>query len=90
MQNGRKDTISVCPTRTATAFEKRGEKSSVSIDMRLQKVCAPVEKGQTVGELIVYKNGVETDRVALIAMESVEKATWFDQLRDTAREWTKR
>ena len=90
IENGKEKFVSVCPARTAVLFEKRGEKSGVTMDTRFQTVCAPIQKGQTVGELVVYKNGVETDRVALIAMQDVDKATWFDQLRDIAREWTKR
>ena len=39
------------------------------------------------GELIVFKNGVEFDRVALIANESVEKASIFDRFKDVAKGW---
>ncbi len=88
--NGKEKSVAVCPERTAAAFQKRGEKLGITIDTRLQTISAPIEKGQKVGELIVYKDGVETDRVALVAMHTVEKATWFDELRDIARQWTKR
>ena len=90
VETGKEKFVCVCPERTAVSFEKRGEKSSITIDARFQKVRAPVEKGQAVGELVVYKNGVEIDRVALLAMQDVGKATWFDHLCDIASEWTRR
>lgn len=88
--NGKEKTVAVCPERTAAAFQKRGEKSGISTDTRFYTMSAPIQKGQKVGELVVYKDGVETDRVALVAMQDVGKATWFDQLRDIAKQWTKR
>lgn len=88
--NGKEKTVTVCPERTAAAFQKRGEKSGISTDTRFYTMSAPIQKGQKVGELVVYKDGVETDRVALVAMQDVGKATWFDQLRDIAKQWTKR
>ena len=88
--NGKEKYLEVCPARTATAFQRRGDKAGISVDVRLPKLTAPIQKGQTVGEMVVYKNGVETDRVPLLAMQEVERATWFDQLRDLGRNWTKR
>jgi D-alanyl-D-alanine carboxypeptidase len=50
-------------------------------------VKAPIAQGEKVGELIVYRDGVECDRVELLAKSSVEKANFFDRLREIAQDW---
>ena len=37
--------------------------------------------------IVVYKNGVERRRVPLVALENVEKATWFDAFKEVSRNW---
>ena len=44
--------------------------------------------GENVGEIIIFKDGVELERIALLAGTDIEKASWFDCLQDIAREWT--
>ncbi len=90
VSGGKKKEVFVYPSRTAYVFSKRGEKSDVSIETYFDKAKAPIEKGQQVGELIVFKDGVERDRIPLVCAEKVEKATFFDYLRDIAKSWNSR
>ena len=53
----------------------------------MERVKAPVKKGEKIGELIVYKNGIECGVVDLLAAENVEKATYFDRIKEIAGEW---
>ena len=40
-----------------------------------------------VGKIEVYKNGVLADTVNIVAAENIEKANFFDNLKDIASEW---
>ena len=51
------------------------------------RVKAPVKAGDKVGEIIVYKDNVEIDRVNLVANESAEAAGFIDHLRRIAQGW---
>jgi D-alanyl-D-alanine carboxypeptidase (penicillin-binding protein 5/6) len=78
VNGGKEKTVSIAPARTAYVLEKRGEKGDITTCVHCNPIKAPIERGATVGEMIVFKNGVEIDRVPLIACETVEKANWFD------------
>ena len=84
---GKTKNVTVYPERASYAFTRRGEKANINTDIRFYKIKAPVEQGAKVGEIIVYRDGVECDRVPLLAMQAVEKANFFDRLREIAREW---
>ena len=89
--NGGKDEcVGVYPARSSYAFTKRGEKTNITLETKLDGVKAPVSAGEKVGEILVFKDGVEIDRVPLLACEAVEKANFFDRLRDIAQDWNAR
>ena len=90
IKGGTMKTVKIAPMRSAYAFLKRGDKSCVSVETTIYPLRAPVNKGQTVGELTVFDNGVERERIPLIALDSVEKAGFSDAFRDIARGWTGR
>ncbi len=85
--SGKIKSLPIYAERTANAFMKRGEKNNYTIELHLNALKAPIEKGEIVGELILFKNGVEYDRVNILAGESIEKANFFDCLREVAGEW---
>jgi D-alanyl-D-alanine carboxypeptidase (penicillin-binding protein 5/6) len=87
IRGGKEKTVAVYPKRSAYAFVKRGEKSDVSYTVTCKQVKAPIEEKECVGELILYKNGVEIDRIELLAASKVEKANLFDSFREIARNW---
>ena len=87
VNGGKEKSVSVCPARSVYTLEKRGEKSDVDVEICYESVKAPIEKGEKLGELIVFQNGIEINRVSLLAMESIKKANFFDCLREIAQNW---
>jgi D-alanyl-D-alanine carboxypeptidase (penicillin-binding protein 5/6) len=88
ISGGKADDIAVRPERSSHIFSKRGETENLSLDVHMsERLKAPIAAGEQVGEIIVYKNNVEMDRVAIIANESVEAAGFADRVKDIAREW---
>lgn len=85
---GKKDELTVRPVRSSHIFSKRGEKDDIQLSIKTEKaVKAPVKKGQKVGEIVVYKNGVEIDRLPIVADEKIGAANLGDRLKDIGENW---
>lgn len=87
VEKGKKDNIAVRPSDDIFVFSKKNEKPDVIIDFKPRKIVAPINKGDAVGELIVYKDNIEYKRVEVIAEESVAKKVFFDYIGDIASKW---
>ena len=87
VDGGKVKTLTVYPERSAYALAKRGVVDNVSYSLDCQKRKAPIEKDERVGVLIIYKDGVEIDRIELLAAQTIERANFFDRLREIARNW---
>ena len=90
IHGGKQSKVAVYPMYSAYAFAKRGEQIDVKTEIVFYKTKAPVNKGEQVGELIVYNNGIERERVPLLAYEKVEKANVWDKLQDIGKAWNNR
>ncbi len=87
VSGGKRDSVQVYPARDAYAFAKRGEKPNVTMEVSLDKVKAPFAKDTKAGELLLFKDGVEMERIPLLTFEGVGKANWFDRLQEIAKKW---
>ena len=87
VNGGKIKTVSVYPSRSAYSFEAKGANGGVVTETHFEKIKAPIEKGAKVGELIVFKDGVEVDRVDLITANEVKKATFFDRMKEISQSW---
>ncbi len=90
VRGGKVDCVGITPARGVFAFCKRGEKPNVTVQTALYKMKAPLEKGAQVGELLVFKDGVEIDKIPLLSCEEVLKANIVDRFKEIGREWTVR
>ena len=85
---GKEDTLQVIAEKPVFLFMKKGENKSVEINFNpLQKVKAPVIKGEQVGELIIYENNNEIAKVKVLANENIDKKTYFDYVNDISKNW---
>ena len=87
VSGGKKEEISVKPSRTSSVFTKKGEKPEITFNFIPQKLSATVKKGDNAGKIEVYKNGVLYDTVDVVAAEEVQRATYFDDARKIAGLW---
>ncbi len=87
VEGGKMKTVCAYPQRSAYAFAKKGENASIVTEIRTEKLRAPIARDKKIGELIIFRDGVEADRVALLSAENVAKATLWDRIKDVAREW---
>ena len=87
VSGGKTKCLSIYPERSSYTLVKRGETSNTKVEITIDKLKAPIEKGEAVGEIVIYNNGIEVDRLKAIASEGVERANFFDRLHEIAEEW---
>lgn len=87
LRGGKKACYQVMPETDCRMLVKRGEEPDTAFVVTDFKVKAPVAKGQQVGRIDVFKNGVLCKSVGVVAAESVEKAGFYDNLKRVAEEW---
>ncbi len=90
INGGKRESVEVYPARSAYAFTKKGEKPTVTLQTFFEKKKAPIEMGEEVGSLALFKDGVEIERIPLLAAQSVEKAGFIDHFRKIVRGWNDR
>jgi D-alanyl-D-alanine carboxypeptidase (penicillin-binding protein 5/6) len=88
VQGSKTSEVPIVAERTVSTFAKKGEKLDVSLVYDVpQKLKAPLSKGEKVGEVIAYLNGVETDRCALLLGCDAEKYSWWEAFQEGTRCW---
>ncbi len=88
IRGGKQKEISVCPADDLTLFCKRGEEVNASTRFTLAEgTKAPLQAGADVGEIVLFRDGVEAGRCKLLAAESVEKLSYGDAFREIAGKW---
>ena len=84
---GKKDSIAVKPERSSFVFTRNDVTPEITRNVVFNEVKAPIAKGECVGRIEVYKDGIIYDTVNLIAAEEVLKADFGDNLRKVAKDW---
>lgn len=84
----KKTAICVRPARSSYVFTANNVTPEIERNVIAYEIKAPVKKGDTVGKVEVYKDGILCDTVDLIAAEDADKATYGDFFKKVAHEWT--
>lgn len=87
VHGGKIDSVCIRPERNSYVFINKSETPEIVLDVNLKDLKAPVCIGDDAGEIIVYKNGVELDRVKLIANEAIAKNSLWDAIGNIAKNW---
>ena len=88
VRGGKVKDIAVAVMEPLCAFCKKGTTDGHTIQYTFHEdLRAPILAGDEVGEAVLYLQGVEICRCKLVSLDSVEKRSWWDSFRDTARDW---
>ena len=87
VSSGKKESIAVRPERSAFVFSRSDLTPNVTKNVILSELKAPLSKGEVVGKIEIYKDGIIYDTIDVIASEDVMKADYGDNLRKTAENW---
>lgn len=88
VDGSKKAEIGVHPARSSYVFSPVGGTPDVQRNVIAYDIKAPVKKGDIVGKIEVYKDGVLYDTIDLLAAEDADKATYGDFFKRVARGWT--
>ena len=87
VRGGKKKTFAVCPERNCCVFTAADKNPDITHNVIAYEVKAPIEKGQIVGQIEVFKDGVLCDTVNVVSAEEVKKANFGDYFKDISGEW---
>ncbi len=88
VSNGKKDSLSIVAENSVNILSKRNEERSFEINFTPNSsIKAPVIKGDMVGILSIYENGIEIQSVNVLANEDILEKTYFDCLTDIFKNW---
>lgn len=84
---GKKKSFAVCPERNVYVFSANDKTPDVTHNVLEYKVKAPVQKGQVVGKIEVFKDGILCDTVNVVAAENVKKANFGNNFINISDNW---
>ncbi len=85
---GKYESVGVVPENSVFAFLSRNENPEFTMDINVDKnIKAPFEKHSKVGELTVFKDGVEYKKINLVTAELGEKQSFTDALEKFSKKW---
>ncbi len=87
VSGGKKNSISVYPETNSYVFTGINSEPNISFNVICNPVKAPVAKGQAVGKIEIYKDGVIYETVNAISGEDVKKAGFGDNFKNISEQW---
>ena len=79
---GESDTVTPVPQATPQLLVEKGDLPKLTTELTLEPgLSAPVEQGQTVGELLILRDGEELARIPLVTATAVERLGFADLFR---------
>ncbi len=88
VRGGKKQFYGVLPGENCYLFTAKNKDNDVTFEVCDYKVKAPVRRGDVVGHIEVYKNGVLYKKVPAVSAEDVAAASYADRLRQVAGGWS--
>lgn len=80
---GAADTITPVPGDTQSLLVKKGDASRLTTELLLEpELSAPIEQGQTLGYLLVSRDGTELARIPMVAERAVARLGFLDLFRE--------
>lgn len=88
ISGGMTEELTASSLKRVTCFYKVGDKSEYTFQfLPYERVTAPVKKGDEVGEIVVFKDGVEQKRVKAYSAEEVAVLSYGESVRRAGEKW---
>ena len=87
VSGGKKNCVSVYPERNCYAFTQINKEPEISYNVISYPVKAPIAKGQVIGKIEIYKDGIIYDTVDAVSGEDIKKAGFGDNFKNVAENW---
>lgn len=79
--------IRVAADRTLSAVKRRGTEEEYTFSCLISDAVAPVVQGEVLGEAVLFRDGVEIGRAALVALDAAPRYSWGEAYREGANHW---
>lgn len=87
VSGGKKQSFAVYPEKNCYVFTEKDKEPEICYNVIANQVKAPVAKGQSVGTIEIYKDGVLYETVNAVAAEDVKKAGFGDNFKNISENW---
>ncbi len=87
IEKGKKESVSIRPARDCFVFCGKDEEPEITFNVMTASAKAPLKKGDEVGSIEVYKNGLLCDVLPLVSAEDVGAADFSDYWHKIADNW---
>ncbi|MDE7440068.1 MAG: D-alanyl-D-alanine carboxypeptidase [Clostridia bacterium] len=87
VSGGKKQSFAVCPEKNCYVFTEMNKEPEISYNVISHPVKAPIVKGQNVGTIEIYKDGVLYETVSAVSAEDVKKASFGDNFQNISSKW---
>ncbi len=82
VEKGKKNHAEIVPSESVSIFMQKGEKPNFEVTFNpLKKVFAPIKIGDVLGDITVYKDGIELKTVKAVSNENIDSASYFDHVK---------
>ena len=89
VKGGKKDVVKVVSDKEIFMFSKKNEQCDFEINFEPVKVAkAPIKKGDVLGKLSVFKNGLEVCSSNIVSCEEINKRDYFDVINKIILNWS--
>lgn len=87
VSRGKKESVAIKPASDCYVFCAKDEEPDITFNLITCQAVAPLAKGDEIGKIEVYKDGVLCAEVALVCAEDVQRASFFDNWHKIADNW---
>ncbi len=78
----------IVPESSLGVLRKRGVEENYTVSYEIEECLgAPIAAGETVGQAVLLRDGVEVARINLLAGSDAPKYSWWEAYRENARHW---
>lgn len=90
LEKGAHEYVKVVPQQNLAALTKKGDSAeAVTAEWVLpERIPAPVHKGDILGTVTAFRNGIKVGEASLICAEDVDKASFWQLLKRSFRQWS--
>ncbi len=88
VKGSKEEYFSVYPLNNLTIFTKKNDKFDYSVQTTIfDDLKAPLKKGDKVGEIVLYKDGIEYSRTALTIKCDIKEQTYGEVFKKVVNNW---
>lgn len=89
IKGGKKDFVKAVSDKNIFVFCKKDEKIDIELSIDpLKKIKAPIKKGDVIGKLYVFQNGIEIAQSNIISCENIYKTNYGDNIVKIIYNWS--